>query len=443
MKLNYLSAGVLLTALSFSSCSNEDTPKEINSGAVRFNASITSQTRIDAWGGESVGLYMLDNDADFSPIVENKEYTVSANGDLTAKNGTDIYYPTDGSEVKFTAYYPYTQLTEHKYKVDLSDASVEDHDLIYATSGRSYNQEQNETVNLAFAHQLAKLSLSLQDAEGTSIVDFTATINRPVKADFDLKDASLAVNEASVAKLNMAISSSTASALVVPGSYGSIAFVYEGKSYTWDMSEIEMLSGKNMSFTLKLIETEEPENQVDVVGMATIEGWDEVPGGEIDLNEDTDEGDNEGGDDTTVNPFTSNIALPTNPTAAVQTNAYGGIIKIDGVEYSCLKLGTGSNAGKFETAVIGAGKTKVTFYAYAWTNTTSILTVSTSEDNTMDFTLESNTGASGSSPYSIANPANGYIAYTFDLQNVTEETTLTFETSGSGKRAIIFGVNVE
>ena len=141
-------------------------------------------------------------------------------------------------------------------------------------------------------------------------------------------------------------------------------------------------------------------------------------------------------------PFTSNIAVPSG-TSAVQTNAYGGIVVVEGANYSCLKLGTGSAGGKFETAAIGAGKTKVTFYAYACSGGACDLKVSTSENNTMTFTLDANAGASGTSPYTMTKPSNGYIAYTFDLEDVTEDTIITFDTTDSKKRALIFGVNVE
>ena len=90
------------------------------------------------------------------------------------------------------------------------------------------------------------------------------------------------------------------------------------------------------------------------------------------------------------------------------------------------------------------GKTKLSFYACAWgTDTTSPeLIVSTSASESQTIKLVANSGASGSSPYTIVNVSDMTL-YTMNIAETAAETTVTFSTVESKKRALIFGVNAE
>ena len=148
--------------------------------------------------------------------------------------------------------------------------------------------------------------------------------------------------------------------------------------------------------------------------------------------------------------YTSNIELPeSTSTSAVQTNAYGGIVKINGNEYPVLKLGTGSKAGNWTSPTLSADATSLSFYAVAWNNKTCQLTITinggTFDDDQASKTIEltANTGANNNSPYTITPSSSDY--KTFTLKNITSSSTITFSTGedSGNARAILFGINVK
>ena len=448
MKLNYFFAGAAIALLSLSSCNNDDTNVEEVSGVVKLHASLNghAQTRLgETWAGtESLGFYMIEEREGFDILVSNKKYNVSSAGAMTPANGEEATYPKDGRNVNFISYHPYSEaLTNHVYPIDLTDTSIADHDLVYAQVG-PYNQTQEGAVTIPHDHQLSILVVNIQNEEGEAISTATAKINRPVKGSFDLKDGTLTVDATSAKALAMIAADSKVEAMIIPGSAGEVVFVNEEKSFTWDISTIAFEAGKRYTYTVKLISSLIP--AVEVVGVATITPWDDVVGdGTIDLDEDeeTTGGDEDPTPSTPV--YTSNVELPSGTSAVAGfTNAYGGKVEFDGGSYDCLKLGTGSAGGAY-AATIGAGKTKLSFYACAWGSDTSSpeLIVSISDLTTSKtVALVANAGVSGSSPYSIVS-INTMELYTMEFEETSENSTVTFDTTGSGKRAIIFGVNAE
>lgn len=148
--------------------------------------------------------------------------------------------------------------------------------------------------------------------------------------------------------------------------------------------------------------------------------------------------------------YTSNIELPeSTSTSAVQTNAYGGIVKINSNEYPVLKLGTSSKAGNWTSPTLSADATSLSFYAVAWNNKTCQLTITinggTFDDDQASKTIEltANTGANNNSPYTITPSSSDY--KTFTLKNITSSSTITFSTGedSGNARAILFGINVK
>ncbi len=171
---------------------------------------------------------------------------------------------------------------------------------------------------------------------------------------------------------------------------------------------------------------------------------------------------NPGGGSGTVDPepeptpgegaYTSNITLPTNPdTEPDENKATGPTIKIDGIEYSSLKLGTSKVVGSWTSNPIPANATSLSFYAIAWKGKTSELTISIENGGTFDdgqasktIELAANSGATGNAPFTITTPsASDY--KTFTLKDITASTTIKFSTGegGSDPRAILFGINVK
>lgn len=147
--------------------------------------------------------------------------------------------------------------------------------------------------------------------------------------------------------------------------------------------------------------------------------------------------------------YTSNVSLPTADNAA--SASYKAVINTNGAQFPGLKLGTGSKVGTYTTAVLPVtGNVTLTFYGVAWKGKSGTIKITVNNGGTIDnaasqtFTLKSNDGATGNSPFTMT--MNDSDLYTVDLQGVTAATTLTIETlagTGLDPRAILTGVKVK
>lgn len=144
--------------------------------------------------------------------------------------------------------------------------------------------------------------------------------------------------------------------------------------------------------------------------------------------------------------YTSNVTLST--TGGTSASAAQVVIGSD--SYSALKAGTGSAAGAIKITV-PSGSTKLHMHIAAWNKENVTITVTPSNKiskinnvsgNTMALTADS--GVASSSPFTIATTANCTTNYykEIDLTGITSDTELTF-TATSGKRFVVWGVNVE
>lgn len=144
--------------------------------------------------------------------------------------------------------------------------------------------------------------------------------------------------------------------------------------------------------------------------------------------------------------YSSNLTLATEDSSDDAYYAHKITSISGGTEYSCLKLGKSSSDGTWTSGVIPSG-TKITFYACGWKAKNTTLTVTVNNGGTIDgaaskvIALTSNDGATGNSPYIV--DFTDEQAYTFDLADVTDATTLTFATSKSGHRALVTAVNIK
>lgn len=142
---------------------------EATSG-IRMNTRAYDKT----WeANDAIGIYMLNGDA--TDGNGNRKYTTAEtaeNGSFTAAEGQTIYFPVDGSQRDFAAYYPYREtLAEgNVYTVDVSRQTPQkDIDLMGAAkvTGKDKN---NPKVAFVFTHKLVKLDITLQ-ADGVSLTD--------------------------------------------------------------------------------------------------------------------------------------------------------------------------------------------------------------------------------------------------------------------------------
>lgn len=186
-----------IATVALSACNKENEYQAENQQAVvRFTAEIASKTTSRATGmqwtaGDMVGVRMADATETTVARYDNMPYTASTAGDLTP-TGTDMYYPLDGSNVGFSAYYPYQQGITDTYTVNLANQSQpEAIDLLYAKTTASYNK-RSASVPLTFSHQLSRFVIRTKRGAGiASLAGMTVSTKCRTTAAFNLQSGVL------------------------------------------------------------------------------------------------------------------------------------------------------------------------------------------------------------------------------------------------------------
>lgn len=296
MKIKDLLCMGLVSALVFTSCANNDDFSEWNDGTqpIKFTSSIQGMTTkaTDAqWAeGDEVGIFMKAGNADLSSAISsNKKFLTSAAGVLSAATAGDaLYYPADGSDVDFVAYYPYTaSLSGTTYSVDVANqenqAAI---DLLYSNNAKGLNKESGSPA-LTFSHKLAKIVMNIEtDGSIQSLSGLAVSLNGfNTKADFSLVDGTLS-NAGTTAAINMLVNEAarTAEAIIVPGNQNSakVSFSLNGITKEAAIPTSTFEGGNKYIYTVKL--SHSGEVMSIQFGESTITDWTDVPSGNIDVD---------------------------------------------------------------------------------------------------------------------------------------------------------------
>lgn len=242
-------------------CAGDDDgtmPENDGRVALQVSSGIDVQTRAhdDTWdAGDAIGIYMLNGT---TVEATNQKYTTTATGEsgtFTAADGQAIYFPVDGSQRDFTAYYPYrTPLANgNLYAVNIKEQAVQkDIDLMGA--GKVTGKTKNDpAVAFEFQHKLVKLYLTIKP-DGTSLfaddlkgleIDIT---NQKTQATYDVvAGGSVTVNAddntpAAVTLLTNADGTSSEGIVLPNTTTESMQFVFRLKDatvFTWDIHKAE------------------------------------------------------------------------------------------------------------------------------------------------------------------------------------------------------------
>ncbi len=236
---------------------DETMPEKDGRVALKVSSGIEVQTRAhdEQWdAGDAIGIYMLDGE---TAEDANKKYTTEStgtSGSFSAAGGQTIYFPVDGSQRDFIAYYPYrTELTGNLYAVDVSNQAVqEDIDLMGAekVTGKTKN---DPVVAFEFQHKLVKLYLTIKpddvslfadDMKGMEI-DIT---NQKTKATYDVVAGSAVSvdtedNTPATVRLLTDADGTSSEGIVLPNTTTEgMRFVFRlknGPVFTWDIREAQ------------------------------------------------------------------------------------------------------------------------------------------------------------------------------------------------------------
>jgi formylglycine-generating enzyme required for sulfatase activity len=313
LKFQILVATLVLGVALSTSCTREwvmengTLPTEDERVEVAFSADANPGTRTSVDGNQwlttdEMGIFMVTSGqtlstAAISEGADNRKYqpqTASTSSTLApAEAGQTIYFPSSGA-VDFIAYYPWKasgsaagQINNYLYPIDLTDQSNPAAlDLLYAKKldrGKSLS-----TVNLAFAHQLSKITLHVKKGADISSVNFgsaTATISgMPATAAFSLADATFSpgatVNFQARKADTAPTFDATFDALLVPQAAGSgrkVSFTADGNTYEWLIPATDVFeTGKNHIYTLTIYASGAEDESVVVAAIGAISTWTNV-----------------------------------------------------------------------------------------------------------------------------------------------------------------------
>lgn len=299
MKISNLLYMGALSTLALMSCTNNDDNSEwYGSEGIVFTTAIQSRVSGNTWNAnDEVGIYMMNAGSGIeAATAQNKKYIAQTNGTLTAASGNGIYLPESGS-VDFIAYYPYTtSVSGNKIAVNVSDQSKPAAiDLIYSNGTKGIEATSATTVDLAFTHQLTKITLNVtKDATVETLSGLGVTMKGiSTEGEFNLADGTLTAtagtNNKDVAMyIDAQGTTATATAIILPTAASTdqtslnLTFNLNGQSFTHTISDANIFEkGTNVSFKANLsINNGKP---VVTVGNATISNWTEKPGGEINV----------------------------------------------------------------------------------------------------------------------------------------------------------------
>lgn len=271
-----MAAALILTA----GCTNDNEETDTPAGgrvALQVSSGIDVQTRAhDAvWeADDAIGIYMLDGTTTEAANCKYTTTSTDTDGSFTAAEGQTIYFPTDGSQRDFTAYYPYrTPLTGNLYAVDVATQAVQkDIDLMGAAkvTGKTKNDPK---VAFEFQHKLVKLCLTIKP-DGTSLTaedmkELTVSITKQkTKATYDVLeggDVTVDVdnNDPVTVQLLTATDGTSSEGIVLPAATTEnmqLTFrLKNGPLFKWDINSAEkskqFVAGSKYMYTITVGKT--------------------------------------------------------------------------------------------------------------------------------------------------------------------------------------------
>ena len=208
------------TIISLSSCSDEESTRPGgDSRAVVFTTTVgqlttdakeagpTTRLAGNSWSqGDKIGIAMLNVGDNLAATDEFKKYIAQSGASASLNpdgSGETLFYPEDGSDVNFIAFYPHATVADKKVTyntfADQSTAALMSAcDFVYSNEGTSFNSE-TQTATLNFDHKLSKLVVNVKTSSDDDAIDLSkisVTIDgMPGKIEADLSDGSIIVSE--------------------------------------------------------------------------------------------------------------------------------------------------------------------------------------------------------------------------------------------------------
>lgn len=253
---------------SFSACNNEAEEMLAQESEIRLTSEITPSrvTSLDYQStqiveGQQVGVTITGAKDEHNNIA----WTAGVDGALS-NTGEAVYYGNETATI--TAYHPYNAAwtgTSHTFSVSTdqsSDASYLASDLLWTTKTATKSEK---AVALTFAHQLAKINVTLTSTDITDLSGATISIcGTNIATNFNPSTGELSAATADVQEIKAGVTTEetyTASAIVVPQTIANgtkfIKVVHGSKTFYHTLTaNKELKSGYSHNYTLTVKEKE-------------------------------------------------------------------------------------------------------------------------------------------------------------------------------------------
>lgn len=282
--INKFILGSVLLTTAVSACVNEDVTSPGDKVAVQISASTALTRAVDStWGqNDVIGISMLKAGSQnvIAPYANYNYVTTEGNSNFTPATSAQImYFPVDGSNVSFKAYYPYSSKLPAGMVAPLSvkdQSSLPDLDFMTAEhlAGTSKNEPN---VKLHFYHRLAKVLIDLSTEDNSISLEGCKLSAKGLKTtgSYDILNEKLTADDNSVADIPVLIHNGKGEAIFLPREAGAgVTFqitTANGGVYTATLKEdVPFKGGYKHTLHIKLTKT-------PVVISATIEEWLEGP----------------------------------------------------------------------------------------------------------------------------------------------------------------------
>lgn len=235
----------------------------------------------------NIGVYMVE-EASLGVVdaAANRNYQWVASQRTFSPMSADqtVYFPVNGSRVRFAAYYPYQALTDNCYKVDLTaQPSLDDQaafELLWTGVTTACDKTQ-ASVALNFDHQYAKISLSVKNGKGITREELKQIVitmtEMQLTADFNVLTGEITPT-GNVGELTFnlwAPDGSGQTALVLPTEADAqrvVNFTLGSDTFVWNVGEKQFDAGREYSYTVTV-------NRTPLGITASITDWETGEGG--------------------------------------------------------------------------------------------------------------------------------------------------------------------
>jgi len=277
--INKLFTAILLGALLLSGCVKEIEISDNDNTSLKFSAQITEIIESRASGNQwepndAIGIFaktagqVLSTNSIVDGISNVKlDYSGTY---FTTSGAQSVGYPADGSSVDFIAYYPYQSVSAGMtVPIDISDQTdLGAIDLLYSKNATGLNRYSPIYPTLTFTHQLSRLTLNLESAEGVNLQNVSVSLSGVKSlAAFSLIDGSITPDNLSDATIdaNITLNGNKAKAdiilLPVADISGiTIKIAANGNTYnlnlTQDTNITSLTKGLSYTYNVKLTGTD-------------------------------------------------------------------------------------------------------------------------------------------------------------------------------------------